>query len=96
MPSGSGIGFDYALSPEVLTPIRRLALKALSERVASAGEPFKLFFAPRDLERELHDAGYTHISQLNSENLNALYFTGRSDGLRLSDASLGMLVTAWV
>ena len=96
MAPGSGVGFDYGLSPEVLTPIRRLALKALSERVASAGEPFKLLFTPDDLERELRQAGFTRIGQLDSKHLNALYFTGRADGLKLSDAGLGMLVTAWV
>jgi methyltransferase (TIGR00027 family) len=96
MPAGSGVGFDYGLSPEVLSPIRRLALKALAERVASAGEPFKLFFAPDDLERELRDAGFTRIRQVDSKHLNELYFTGRIDGLKLSNAGLGMLVTAWV
>jgi len=96
MPSGTGVGFDYALSAEVLTPIRRLALEALAERVASAGEPFKLLFAPDDLERELRDAGFTRISQLDSKQLNTLYFAGRADGLRLSDVDLGRLVTAWV
>jgi methyltransferase (TIGR00027 family) len=96
MPAGSGVGFDYGLSPEVLTPLRRLALKALSERVASAGEPFKLLFAPDDLERELRQAGFSRISQLDSKHLNALYFTGRTDGLKLSETSLGMLVTAWL
>jgi len=96
MPAGSGVGFDYGLSPEVLSPLRQLALKALAERVASAGEPFKLLFAPDDMERELRMAGFARIDQLDSKHLNALYFTGRTDGLKLSDAGLGMLVTAWV
>ncbi len=96
MPAGSGVGFDYGLSPEVLSPLRRLALKALAERVASAGEPFKLLFAPDDMERELRLAGFARINQLDSKHLNALYFTGRTDGLKLSNAGLGMLVTAWV
>lgn len=96
MPPGSGVGFDYALSPEVLTPMQRAALKALAERVASAGEPFKLLFAPDEMERELRDAGFTRISQLDSKHLNVLYFTGRADGLKLSDVDLGRLVTAWV
>jgi methyltransferase (TIGR00027 family) len=96
MPAGSGLGFDYGLSPEVLGPLRRLALHALSVRVASAGEPFKLLFAPNDLERELRLAGFAQIEQLGGAELNALYFEGRSDGLKLPDPGLGMLVTAWV
>jgi len=96
MAPGSGVCFDYGLSAEALGPLRRLALKALSERVASAGEPFKLLFTPEELERELRQAGFERIEQCESARLNALYFTGRSDGLKLSEPGLGMLVTAWV
>jgi len=96
MPPGSGVSFDYGLSPEVLGPLRRLALQALSERVASAGEPFKLLLAPDETERELRQAGFPRIQQLDSAGLNALYFKGRSDGLKLSEPGLGMLATAWV
>ena len=96
MPAGSGVSFDYGLSPEVLGPLRRLALKALSERVASAGEPFKLLLAPDELERELRQAGFARIEQVDSAGLNRLYFKDRSDGLKLSEPGLGMLATAWV
>lgn len=96
MPAGSCVIFDYGLSAEALGPLRRLALKALSERVASAGEPFKLLFEPDELERELRRSGFGRIEQRDSADLNALYFTGRDDGLRLSEPGLGMLVTAWV
>jgi methyltransferase (TIGR00027 family) len=96
MTAGSGVGFEYVLSREVLGPRRRLALKALSERVASAGEPFKLFFVPDELERELRQAGFTRIEQWDSMQLNTRYFAGRGDGLKLSELGLGMLVTAWV
>jgi methyltransferase (TIGR00027 family) len=96
LPAGSGVGFDYALSPEMLSPLRRLALKALSDRVAAAGEPFKLFFTPEDLERELRQGGFARIEQRDSEQLNELYFKGRADGLKLPVAGLAMLATAWV
>ncbi|MGA2537204.1 MAG: SAM-dependent methyltransferase [Terracidiphilus sp.] len=96
MPAGSGVGFDYGLSPKVLGPLHRLALQALSDRVAAAGEPFKLLFTPDEVERELRDAGFKRIEQRNSKELNALYFDGRSDGLKLPEPGLGMLATAWV
>ncbi len=96
MAQGSGVSFDYGLSAEALGPLRRLALQALSERVASAGEPFKLLFTPEELERELRQAGFESIEQWNSGQLNAIYFTGRRDGLKLSEPGLGMLVSAWV
>jgi methyltransferase (TIGR00027 family) len=96
MPAGTGLGFDYGLSAEVLGPLRRLALKALSERVASAGEPFKLLFTPQELESELDHAGFVRIEQWDASRLNTLYFAGRVDGLKLPDPGLGMLATAWV
>jgi len=96
MPAGSGVAFDYGLSPEVLGPRRRLALQALAQRVASAGEPFKLLLTPEQLERELLLAGFSRLQQWDSGQLNALYFAGRADGLKLSDPGLGMVAAAWV
>ena len=96
LPAGSGVALDYGLSPAVLGPLRRLALQALSERVASAGEPFKLLLTPEELEQELRQAGFNCIEQLDCAHLNALYFNNRSDGLKLSEPGLGMLATAWV
>ena len=96
MRPGTGVGFDYGLSPKVLGPMHRLALQALSDRVAAAGEPFKLLFAPEELEAEILGAGFSRIEQLSSKELNQRYFTGRADGLKLPEPGLGMLATAWV
>jgi methyltransferase (TIGR00027 family) len=96
MPAGSGMSFDYAVAPETLSPIGRIAFDRLSERVAAAGEPFRLFFTPEDLETELRGAGFKRIEQVGSAELNDLYFKDRADGLQLSPLGLGMLVTAWV
>jgi methyltransferase (TIGR00027 family) len=96
MPPGSGLALDYGLSAAALGPIHRLALQALAERVASAGEPFKLLFTPAELEAELRGAGFSRIEQWSYKDLNALYFQGREDGLKLSEPGLGMLATAWI
>jgi hypothetical protein len=48
------------------------------------------------LEQELRQAGFARIEQADSRQLNALYFNGRADGLKLPDPGLGMLATAWV
>lgn len=96
LPAGTGISFDYAFAPETLSLKRRQIFKALSERVAAAGEPFKLFFTAEKIELELRRAGFKDMEQRDSGHLNELYFRDRSDGLRLSDTRLGMLVTAWV
>lgn len=96
LPVGSGVGFDYALSPESLSPQGRTAFDALAGRVAAAGEPFQLFFMPDELEVELRSAGFQHIEQRDSDQLNEMYFKDRADGLKLSAVKLAMLATAWV
>jgi methyltransferase (TIGR00027 family) len=96
LPSGSGVSFDYALAPETLTPLGRVAFDALAERVAAAGEPFQLFFTPQSMQAELCTAGFHRIEQLDYDQINEHYFKERADGLKLSAVGLGMLATAWV
>ncbi len=96
MPAGSAVSFDYAVAPETLGPAGRTAFDALAGRVAAAGEPFQLFFTPETMASELCRAGFHRIEQLNSDDLNEIYFKNRADGLRLSAVKLGVLVTASV
>jgi methyltransferase (TIGR00027 family) len=96
LPAGSSISFDYAFPPETLTPKRRAVFVGLSARVAAAGEPFRLFFTPPDLDRELSAAGFQRVVQVGAKELNELYFEKRADGLKLSASDIGKLATAWV
>jgi O-methyltransferase involved in polyketide biosynthesis len=96
LPAGSGACFDYALSPESMSPLRRRAFETLAARVAAAGEPFHLFFTPDELEAELRSAGFHTIGFADSDDLNSLYFDNRSDGLKLPPEGLGMMASAWV
>jgi hypothetical protein len=68
----------------------------LANRVAAAGEPFRLFFLPDRLDSELTLAGFHGMEQVGIEELNELYFKDRADGLRLSPVGLGKLAIAWV
>ena len=95
LPTGTAVSFDYALAPETLSPRGRTAFDALARRVASAGEPFQLFFTAQTMEAELRRAGFHRFEQLDSDHLNEIYFKNRADGLKLSAVKLGMLVTAW-
>jgi hypothetical protein len=90
------VGFDYAIAPERLSQEGRVAFAALAARVAAAGEPFRLFFTPEEMDSELRRAGFHRTEQLDSEQLNEAYFKDRQDGLRLSSVGLGMLTAAWV
>jgi methyltransferase (TIGR00027 family) len=96
LPQGSAVSFDYAFPPGTLSPERRAVFDTLAKRVEAAGEPFQLFFAPDELERELRSAGFSRVEQTDTERMNELYFKGRADGLKLSPVRIGMLATAWV
>jgi methyltransferase (TIGR00027 family) len=96
LPAGSGVSFDYAVRPESLSAAGRKAFNALAGRVAAAGEPFQLFFTPEEMEAELGRAGFGRMEQLDSDQLNEIYFKDREDGLKLSPVKLGRVVTAWV
>ena len=96
LTAGTAVSFDYAFPPETLSLKRRLVFDILAKRVEAAGEPFQLFFAPDELERELRRAGFSRVEQTDSERMNELYFKDRADGLKLSPVRIGMLATAWV
>ncbi len=90
-PHGSGILFDYGQPRSALPPLEQLEHDSLAERVALAGEPFQLFFTPDTLRAEL--TAFAHIQDLGREEINALYFNGRSDQLRILGTA-GRLVKA--
>ena len=95
MPAGSGVVFDFAVDPALLNLGQRMALKALSKRVAAVGEPFQLFFDPEKLQGELKGMGFRRTEFLQGKELNARYFKDRKDGL-LVRGSIGHLMAAWV
>lgn len=94
MPSGSCVVFDYAVERSLLSPSQQLGLDALAARVARAGEPFRLFFDPTELSRDLERLGFTNIEDLDADRINARYFAVRSDGLRVTGG--GHLISAQV
>lgn len=95
-PAGSAVSFDYGFPRETLSAEKRVIFDRLAERVAMAGEPFRLFFTPEQLEAEFQRAGFHRTEQFSTDDLNAQYFQDRSDGLLLSPIRLGMFTTAWV
>lgn len=84
LPAGSGIVFDYTVPPSSLDPGARLAFDGLAQRVAAAGEPFRSFFDPSALADNLRTMGFGEIEDLGPDALNARYFRGRADDLRVS------------
>ena len=92
LPRRSGVVFDYVVPPAQLTLVRRMGVRAVMRRVAAAGEPWQTFFEPRELAGELRSFGFRELEDLGSGELNARFFSGRADGLRVGD--VGRLMRA--
>ena len=75
--SQNGVAFDYAVPRSSLDFFHRIAFDALSARVAAAGEPFVSFFEPAALSGELKQMGFKQIEDLDGDEINARYFSGR-------------------
>jgi hypothetical protein len=65
---------------------------ALARRVANAGEPFRTYFDPAVLTADLKAIGFGEIQDLSPDVINARYFSGRNDGLRVGSAARIMIV----
>jgi methyltransferase (TIGR00027 family) len=95
MPSGSGVVFDYAMPRSSLNWLGRLIFDRLANRVAAAGEPFRLFFRPESLAAQLRSMGFHSLEDLGAREINALYFKDRPDKLCVR-GRLGRLLSASV
>lgn len=93
-PPGSGLVLDYMLARERMNELERRILDGTSERVASMGEPFTISFTPEQLAAHLTGAGFTDLEDLDSHDINARYFSNRTDGLALNHW-IEHLASAW-
>lgn len=91
MPEKSAVVFDYLIPVENLSPVARKAFDLLAEQVALAGEPFQSFFEPAALAVRLSELGFSQIEDVTPEMMNARYFQGRTDGLRVGSLAHLML-----
>ena len=86
-PAASGVVFDYMISPSLLTPAQRSGFEALSKRVSSAGEPWKAFFDPELLTKNLQTMGFGYVEDNGPDEINVRYFKNRKDGLQVGSLS---------
>jgi len=90
----NAIAFDYAHPREGLSKAEKLAFDALSARVARAGEPFRGFFNPEVLAKDLKEIGFRRVEHPTTDQINALYFRNRFDGFQVR-GRLGGLMCAY-
>jgi methyltransferase (TIGR00027 family) len=92
-PAGTGVVLDYGQPRAALPRLEQLAYDSLAARVQQAGEPFQLFFTPREVAAELN--AFYNLEDLGSPEINSLYFANRTDNLRLL-GSAGRMLSAWL
>jgi methyltransferase (TIGR00027 family) len=85
--NGGGVVFDYGIPPESMAPARRVAYEALAARVAAAGEPFRGSFEPPALVAAMLDMGFREVRDRSPDELNATFFSNRTDGLRVGGSA---------
>ena len=80
----------------IVSLMQRMAFHALARRVAKAGEPFRLFFTPEELDAEFVRAGFNRSRAIGGARTQRTLFRQRADGLKLPTPGLGRLATAWI
>ena len=90
-PAGSGIVFDYMVSPSLLDPAQRSRFDELARRVAAAGEPWQSSFDPGLLIKDLRAMGFGHVEDNGPEEINERYFKNRKDRIRVGSLSHVMI-----
>jgi methyltransferase (TIGR00027 family) len=95
LPKKSGVVFDYAIPREQLGEREQMAFDLLAERVARAGEPFRLFLDPAALESDLRALGFSAIENLDGAAIRERWFGQPAQEQRLHGRS-GRLLCARV
>lgn len=79
----NAVVFDYAAPRETLSSQEKMEFDAVSAEVDQTDEPFRGFFSPEALIRDLKTIGFRRVENPTTEELNALYFRHRLDALAL-------------
>ena len=93
LPPASGVVFDYAIAKSEMSLLGRMAVAAVNQRLKQIGEPWITFFSPGALAGHLNALGFQRIRDLGSKELNAQYFSDRTDGLRVSSVAHVMIAS---
>ncbi len=90
--SRSGIVFDYLTMPPRWDLLRRWGMKVLMRQVAAAGEPWRTFLDPAQLDGDLRRLGFATVRDFGPEQINARLF--ENAGARLRVGGSGRVVLA--
>jgi hypothetical protein len=90
-PRGSGMMFDVSTPASHVSPQERFVRRLVTLKLLVGGERNGSRYDPVGLSKELRMLGFSAVTSLDGAAINARYFAGRSDGLRVRSRSALML-----
>jgi methyltransferase (TIGR00027 family) len=81
---GSTVAMTFLLPVDLVDERDRQGWSMSENGARSSGTPFISFFTPDEFLRLARQAGFRDVRHVSGHDLNARYFAGRSDGLRMS------------
>ena len=83
LAAGSTFVMTYLLPVELADPEERPGYEFAIKGARASGTPFISFFAPDEIVALARESGFRDARHVTAAELNARYFAGRTDGLRL-------------
>ena len=88
LPSGSEIGFEYAIALELLSREAQEEITAdeASKKAMGINEPCRSRFTPAEINAKLRRRGFSQAIDFSAVDAHQRYFQGRRDGLSADPA----------
>lgn len=83
---GSSVAMTFQPPSELLSEHERHFRDVSAVGAAAAGTPFLSYFAPDEIVALAREAGFREARVLDADEINARWFAGRPDGLRVTRA----------
>lgn len=83
LASGSTLAMTYLIPIEAADPAERPGREAAERGARASGTPFLSFFTGPEIVALARESGFKEAEHVPAAALNARYFAGRGDGLRL-------------
>ena len=82
LAAGSTLVMTFLLPLEFSPADLQPGMKNAEKGARASGTPFVSFFRPEEIMSMARDAGFAHVRHVSADDLAALYFADRADGLR--------------
>jgi methyltransferase (TIGR00027 family) len=90
---GSTLAMTYILPMELAEPEERPGREIAERGARASGTPFVSFFTGPEMESLARAAGFKNARHVTAADLARRYFSGRTDGLRLSKSEETLVAT---